>query len=251
MERGKAMNAIRQKIRMLLLHKSKEELLAFDLKKTGIQIGEHCKFWDPDSVLIDTQRPHMLHIGDYCKITSGVTILAHDYSRSVLTMYSGTNIGEAKQTWIGENVFIGMKAIILMGSHIGDNSIVGAGSVVSGRFPDGMVIAGNPAKIICTIDEFYEKRKSQTLTEAIEYVKLWKKQYGKYPTLQQMTNAFSWLYLPRNQDTINKYPEFFDLNGIDNEKFKQNFLSSPPPQFSSFEEFLQYAIDNISKEEIV
>ena len=98
--------------------------------------------WSPNNSNIDTQRLHMLHIGDYVKITSNVTILTHDYSRSVLAMYCHENIGEARMTYIGDNVFIGMGATILMGTHIGNNSIVGAGAVVSGQFPDGVVIAG-------------------------------------------------------------------------------------------------------------
>ncbi len=49
---------------------------------------------------------------------------------------------------IGDNVFIGMNSTILRGTKIGENSIVGAGSVVKGEFPDNCVIGGNPAKVL-------------------------------------------------------------------------------------------------------
>lgn len=49
---------------------------------------------------------------------------------------------------IGNDCFIGMSSIILKGTELGDNVVVGAGSVVCGVFPDNCVIAGNPAKII-------------------------------------------------------------------------------------------------------
>lgn len=49
---------------------------------------------------------------------------------------------------IGDNCFIGMNSIILKGTIIGNNVVVGAGSVVHGKFPDNCIIAGNPAKII-------------------------------------------------------------------------------------------------------
>ncbi|MDE6125767.1 MAG: acyltransferase [Muribaculaceae bacterium] len=49
---------------------------------------------------------------------------------------------------IGDDCFIGMNSIILKGTILGNNVIVGAGSIVSGHFPDNCIIAGNPAKII-------------------------------------------------------------------------------------------------------
>lgn len=59
----------------------------------------------------------------------------------------------AKEVLIGKNVFIGCNSIILKGTQIGDNSVVGAGAVVCGKFPPNSVICGNPAKVIRQIQQ--------------------------------------------------------------------------------------------------
>ncbi len=56
-----------------------------------------------------------------------------------------------REVVIGKDCFIGCNALILKGTKIGDGSVVGAGSVVCGEFPSGVVIAGNPARVIKTL----------------------------------------------------------------------------------------------------
>lgn len=55
---------------------------------------------------------------------------------------------KTKPVVIGKNVFIGCNSIILKGTVLGDNCVVGAGSVVSGTYEAGSVIAGNPARVV-------------------------------------------------------------------------------------------------------
>ena len=209
-------------------------------EKYHIDIGNGCRIYSPNQTYIDKQRGHMLHIGNYCKITRNVTILTHDYSRAVCCNISGggyENVGESGYTFIGDNVFIGVNATILMGTHIGNNSIVGAGAVVSGFFPDNVVIAGNPAKEICTLNEYYQRRKEKELQSAKEYVYFWRKTYRTDPSIFDMTNAFSWLYIPHTEKSLEQYPEFFDLGGVDKKILVDNFLHSYP-LYDSFEDFL-------------
>ena len=104
------------------------------LKSKGISIGEGTTFFNAGTVNIDVSRPILISIGAYCKITQGVIILGHDYGRSVLRRTFGDIVGEARKTIIGDNVFIGMNSIILMGTQIGNNCIVGAGSVCRGKY---------------------------------------------------------------------------------------------------------------------
>lgn len=58
---------------------------------------------------------------------------------------------------IGNYVYIGSNSLIMPGVSIGNNVLIAAGSVVTKSVPDDMVVAGNPAKIICTIEEFTER----------------------------------------------------------------------------------------------
>ena len=204
------------------------------LKLEGFDIGEGTIFYDPKSMTIDRERPWMLKIGAYCKITSGVSILTHDYSRSVLRRVYGEIIGEAKETVIGNNVFIGVNSIILMGSHIGNNVIIGAGSVVSGTIPDNVVVSGTPAKVIRTLDEHYARRKAKYVEEAKEYFRLYRKRFGVWPPENHCGPFFP---LFANRETFDYNDARLRCNGDNVEDIKRDFKKSKP-LFNSYEEFV-------------
>ena len=58
---------------------------------------------------------------------------------------------------IGNNVYIGNNSLIMPGVTIGDNVLVAAGSVVTHSVPDNVVIGGNPAKLLCSLEEYYQR----------------------------------------------------------------------------------------------
>ncbi|XP_031624755.1 uncharacterized protein LOC116341680 [Contarinia nasturtii] len=92
-------------------------------------------------------------IGENCLMAPGVHIYAATHPLSPKYRKSGKEYYElAYPVKIGDNVWIGGKAIICPGVTIGDNSIIGAGAVVVKDVPSNVVVAGNPAKIIRTID---------------------------------------------------------------------------------------------------
>lgn len=210
------------------------------LRSKGIKIGDNTVFFDWKSNIVDTQRPWLIEIGSYCKITHGVVILSHDYSRSVLRRVYGEVIDGAKKTKIGDNVFIGMNSVILMGANIGNNVIIGAGSIVSGIIPDNVVVAGNPAKIICTLDEYYQKRKSRYVEEAKENLKCFKERNGRIPTINEM-GAFFPIYLERNRDELKKHNIRTNLSGDEEEDVISSFLQSKPV-YESYQNFVDDAI---------
>lgn len=207
------------------------------LNKKGVKVGKGTHFFGPATTEIDIQRPWMLSIGEYCKITNGVKILCHDYSRSVLRKVYGEVIGEARETIIGDNVFIGVNSVILMGSNIGNNVIIGAGSVVSGYIPSNVVIAGNPAKIIRTLEEHYEIRKKKTLNEAKLWFKTFNQMYDRNPKVSEM-GPFWQLFLERERNRVIEEGVFTSMSGDNEEEVIECFLNSKP-MFNSYDDFIK------------
>ncbi|MFT8342186.1 MAG: acyltransferase [Clostridium beijerinckii] len=94
-----------------------------------------------------------ISIGDNTLIGGNVKILDNDFHPLEIEARNrdDKDMIRSKEIVIGKDCFIGCNTIILKGTRIGDGSVVGAGSVVSGEFANGVVIAGNPAKIIRSV----------------------------------------------------------------------------------------------------
>lgn len=101
---------------------------------------------------IDTLIPQFIEIGDNFISAPGSLITAHDASTF---LFSGKY--RVERVKIGNNVFLGANSVVLPGVTIGDNVIVGAGTIVSRNLESNGVYAGNPAKFICSIDEYLLK----------------------------------------------------------------------------------------------
>jgi acetyltransferase-like isoleucine patch superfamily enzyme len=121
-------------------------------RRWGCKIGINC--------ILSTNlgsEPYLIEIGDNCSITSNVDLITHDGGNWVLKNsrnFNGTKYGKIV---IGNNVYIGTNSVILPNVCIGSNCVIGAGSVLTHNVPSNTVFAGNPAKFICSIDEYYEK----------------------------------------------------------------------------------------------
>lgn len=106
-------------------------------------------------------EPYLITIGSNCQITSGVQLLTHGGGAAVRNLFP--NFDCFGKIEIGNYVYLGMNALVMPGCCIGDNVIVAAGSVVTKSIPSRVVVAGNPAKIICSIDDYVEKNKKFNL----------------------------------------------------------------------------------------
>ena len=96
---------------------------------------------------VDSHRGKV-RIGDNCHITYGCVILSHDGAAK--QMRAGDD--GAGVVIIGNNVFIGVNAVIWRNVRIGDNSVIGAGAVVTGDIPANSLVVGNPAKVVRSIN---------------------------------------------------------------------------------------------------
>lgn len=212
------------------------------LRKKGCRIGEGTHiFCSPRCVFLDSTRPELLEIGNDVQITRDVRIITHGYDWAVLKGKYGDILGSAGKVKIGNNVFIGMNATILKGTVVGNNCIIGASSLVNGCFPDDVVIAGNPAKVICTIEEYYHKRIAAQLHEARELVKAHFACYHKIPE-KEVLNEFFWLWEERKQ--IDNEVFFQKMHLVRNyDQSMERFLSTKPV-FPSYEAFIQDCLEN-------
>ncbi len=204
------------------------------LRSLGVEVGNRTIFYDPRSNCVDVTRPWLLTIGDDVKITRGVTILTHGYDWSALARKYDVVLGSSGAVTIGDNVFIGMNALILKGVAIGSNTIVAAGSLVTKDAPGDCVIAGSPARVVCSLDEYYEKRLKAQKAEAFELYAKYVERYKKEPT-PEIFDEFFFLF-QRSQDALSEAFVRQMSWGGRLEETMQN-LSRNEPEFDGFEAF--------------
>lgn len=135
-----------------IIYRIRGEYTIEQLKKMGLRVGKN---FDPQlGFELDPSHCWLIDIGDNVTFAPHVQVLAHDASMHNVLGY--TKIGCVS---IGNGVFIGAGSVVLPNVKIGDNSIIGAGSVVTKDVPPNVVCAGNPARVLSTLDEFIDKNR--------------------------------------------------------------------------------------------
>lgn len=235
-------NKVKKKIRKIVLGKraDSDSYVAY-LKSIGVKIGEDVTIYVPSKTLIDEQYPWMISIGDHVCISEGVKILTHDYSWSVLKRTCGGILGACGKVNIGNNVFIGMNAIISRGVNIGDNVVIGYGSVVTKDCEPNSVYAGVPAKRLMSIDEYCEKRMSAQKQEAKELALGYYDRFKKKPS-QEIFHEYFMLF--KNADNYQENHVFSNkLKLCGNEDESIVYMKEHKPIFKDYDEFMRYCFD--------
>lgn len=143
------MNLIKEFLYRIRGEYSTEKLISM-----GMVVGEN--FGRLNGVILDPSHCWLITIGNHVTMAPRVHILCHDASTKTFLGY--TKIGRVT---IGDNVFIGAESVVLPGVTIGSNVIIGANSTVTKDVPDNTVVAGTPARIICTLEEYLNKEKAR------------------------------------------------------------------------------------------
>ena len=101
----------------------------------------------------------MIEIGDNVRIDIGMTILTHDYPTWVFRHLYSDFVNSSGKVKIDNNVYFAQYCTVLKGFTIGENCVVGFGSVMTKDIPGNSVAVGRPAKVISSIDDYHKKRK--------------------------------------------------------------------------------------------
>ena len=145
------MNILKEFVYRLRAEYTTEKLI-----KQGMKVGKNFKRLN--GVILDPAHCWLIEIGDNVTMAPRVHILCHDASTKTFLDY--TKIGRVT---IGDNVFIGAESVVLPGVTIGDNVIVGANSTITHNVESGSVVAGSPAKVICSLEEYLDKEKKRMI----------------------------------------------------------------------------------------
>lgn len=121
-------------------------------RSIGVTVGERCRFLGLRPGTFGSE-PYLVHIGNHVTITGGVQFITHDGGVWIFRDEHPALDVIAPIT-VEDNVFIGIRAVIMPGVRIGRDSVVGAGAVVTRDVPPGSVVAGVPARVIRTVDQY-------------------------------------------------------------------------------------------------
>lgn len=203
----------------MIWHKRSSSAYIKYLRKKGIHIGEHCIIRAPRTARIDVSRPSLVTIGNNVDMNMNFQILTHDWASLVFrTKY---------------NDFVNSSGHVT----IGDNCVIGACSLVTKNIPANSVAAGVPCRVICSIDEYYRKRKQVALAEAVEYVQSIQKRFKRDPFKRELYEEFIYF---THKDNIEQYEQEGSPAKSQLGIAYTDFIQRDEANFKDYEAFLQY-----------
>lgn len=206
------------------------------LRRRGIAVGSGNVFRAPATLSIDLSRPSLITIGSDNDFNHHFTLMTHDWGSRVFRKLYHDFIPSSGAVTIGSNVVFGRNVTVLKGVTIGDNCIIAAGAVVTHSIPAGSVAGGIPAKVLCGVDQYYEKRKRLCVQEALEYARSIQQRFNRRPVPGDFKEEFP-LFV--NGGEADRYPELPITRQLGPALEQWNQTHRAP--FRDFEEFLREA----------
>ena len=203
------------------------------LRGKGVEIGDNCVFRHPESTNIDITRPTLVTIGNNVDFNRNFVILTHDYTTAVFLNLYGDFVNSSGAVNVGNNIYFGVNCTLLKGAVIGDNCIIGANSLVTGVIPNNSVAVGVPAKVVCSIEEYYHKRKQKAPYEAAEYAQAIRTKLNREPKQNDFFEEFG-LFVNKDNYDENLHPFVKKQMGDNLDKWIESHAS----QFPDFNTFL-------------
>lgn len=207
------------------------------LRKQGITLGTNCWFQAPETITVDNSRPFLVEIGNNCRFLRNFTLLTHDGTAKVFGPIWHEFLPSSGRVKIGNNVYFARNCTVLKGVTIGDNCVIGYGSIVVRNIPANSVAVGAPARVVCTIQEYYEKRKKQSLEEAFAMARLIYNKTGKRPTVEQMYEEFPFWMDGDQEDDRLRYSVRYQTRG-----YYDIYRKEHKAPFDSFNSFIEAAL---------
>lgn len=222
------------KIQYFLARRNPERYCNY-LRNRGIQIGGG-NHLDINTIHIDMTRPSLVSIGNNCYFNRNFTLLTHDWVTKVFLNSNRNFVNSSGRVTIGNNVSFGENVMVLKGVTIGDNSFIGAGSIVTKDIPANSIAVGAPCKVVMTLEDYYQKRLVKSEEEALDYARSIQERFHRKPVPSDFWEEFVWFV---SGDEIDKYPEIPIRRqlGPRYERYKANHKA----KYHGFEEFLSAA----------
>lgn len=130
-------------------------------RKLGVQLRGEVRFYGIDRGMFGSE-PWMISFGDNVYVTAGCQFVTHDGGTLILRR-EYPDLEWSAPIWVGDDVYFGIRSIVLPGVSIGDRVIVAAGSVVTKGVPSNSVVGGVPARVICTLDDYLARMRKKSL----------------------------------------------------------------------------------------
>jgi maltose O-acetyltransferase len=159
------------------------------LRRRGLRAHPPVRLVSPSYV--DPVFAWAIEIGSYTIISQEVQIFAHDAAIKRLTGYT-----EVRPVKIGERCYIGAGSIILPGTTIGDESIIGAGSLVRGEIPPRCLAYGVPAKVAGSVDELRQRHERELLSAPLSIKRIRDLNPEELAVMSRELERYGRLYAP-------------------------------------------------------